>query len=87
MEGNGEMSAAFSALRDLLGALGTLHTIDQRDVVIPEVAEKWKKAMDQGWQAHNALSEMLEAWGETLEDLQYSADECAIDVSEEPPQI
>ena len=83
MEGNGETSVAFSALRDLLSALGTLHSIDQRDVTIPEVAERWRKAMDQGWQAHSALSEMLEAWEETLEDLQYSADECAIDASEE----
>jgi hypothetical protein len=84
MEGNETTSIAFSALRDLLSALGILHSIDQRDVIKPEVAEQWKTAMDQGWQAHNALSEMLEAWGETLEDLQYSADECAVDVSQEP---
>jgi hypothetical protein len=85
MEGNEETSVAFSALRNLLSALGTLHDIDQRDIVISEVAEQWKKAMDQGWQAHNALSEMLEAWAETLEDLQYSADECAVDASQELP--
>jgi hypothetical protein len=84
MEDNQETSAAFSTLRDLLGALRTLHGIDQRDVVIPEVAEQWEKAMDQGWQAHNALSEMLEAWAETLENLQYSADEFAVDESQEP---
>jgi hypothetical protein len=86
MEDNERNSVAFSALRNLLSSLGTLHGIDQRDIVIPEVAEQWKKAMDQGWQAHNALSEMLEAWAETLENLQYSADECAVDASQEPPQ-
>ena len=86
MEGNEETSAAFSALRDLISALGILHSIDQRDVIIPRVAEQWKKAMDEGWQAHNALSEMLEAWQETLEDLQLSADECAVDASEESLQ-
>jgi hypothetical protein len=86
MEGNEGTSVAFSVLRNLLGALGILHSIDQRDIVIPEVAGQWKKAMDQGWQAHNALSEMLEAWAETLEDLQYSADECAVDASEDSPQ-
>ena len=61
MEGNETTSAAFSTLRDLLSALGTLHSIDQRDIIKPEVAAQWKKAMDQGWQAHSSLSEMLEA--------------------------
>lgn len=84
MDDNKETSAAFIALRNLLSALGTLHRIDQRDIVIPEVAQQWKKAMDQGWEAHNALSEMLEAWEETLGDLQYSADEYVVDVSDEP---
>ena len=84
MEDNQETSPAFSALRNLLSALCTLHGIDQRDVLIPEVAEQWEKAMDQGWQAHCALSEMLDAWAETLEDLQYSADEIAVDESQEP---
>ena len=85
MEENKETSAAFSTLRDLLSALGALHGIDQRDIIIPEVAQQWKKAMDQGWEAHNALNEMLEAWEETLEDLQYGADEYVVDVSDEPP--
>jgi hypothetical protein len=87
MEGNEATSEAFKVLHDLLSALETLHSIDQRDVIMPEVAQQWKTAMDQGWQAHSAFSDMLEAWGETLEDLQYSADECAVDASQEPPQV
>ncbi len=85
MEETKETSVAFSALRSLLSALGTLHSIDQRDILIPEVAQQWQKAMDQGWQAHNALTEMLEAWEETLGDLQYSIDEYAVDVNDELP--
>jgi hypothetical protein len=70
-----ESNGAVNTSCHLLNALETLQSIDPRALAIPDIAEKWKQALQQGWQAHKTLSSILEGWQETLSVFQRSADE------------
>ncbi len=66
---------AVSTVCHLLDALETLQTIDPCALAIPGIGEKWKDALQQGWEAQSTLSSMLAGWRGTLSTFQQRADE------------